>query len=89
MLLRQLQSAEDFAQRINNLLTDDKQHQLSKEMIKQLFSIDIENDISRSLFVKKVQKPVVPEEIAEMFECPEVILVARIGFFFKFSTRKY
>lgn len=82
MLLRQLQSAEDFAQRINNLLTDDKQHQLSKEMIKQLFSIDIENDISRSLFVKKVQKPVVPEEIADMFECPEVIIVARYAFVF-------
>lgn len=42
-------------------------------MIKQLFSIDIENDISRSVFVKKVQKPVVSEEIAEMFECPNVI----------------
>lgn len=72
LLIPYLQSAEDFAECINKL-TDDKQHHISKEMIRKLFSIGIENDISRSVFVQKVHRPYVSKEIAELFACPEVI----------------
>lgn len=67
-----LQSANDFAECINKL-TDDKQHQITKEWIKKLFPIEIESEISNSLFVHKVHRPYVSKEIAELFECPDVI----------------
>ncbi|XP_031634169.1 uncharacterized protein LOC116347630 [Contarinia nasturtii] len=70
-------SAEDFSECINKL-ADDEQHQISKEMIKKLFSIEIENDISNSLFVQKTHKPYVSEEIAELFECPELAIERNI-----------
>lgn len=65
------QSAQDFAECINKL-TDDEQDKISKEMIKKMFSIEIESDLAQSLFVRKTQRPFVSQEIAEMFECPEV-----------------
>lgn len=43
-------------------------------MVKQLFSIGIEDDISHSVCVQMVHKPVVSQELAEMFDCPEVNL---------------
>lgn len=48
-------------------------------MIKKLFSIEIEDDISRSICVQMIERPVVPQEIAEMFDCPEVS-VNKLGF---------
>lgn len=66
------QSAQDFADCINKL-TDDEQHKISKEMVKKLFSIEIEDDIARSLHLQKHQRPVVSKQIAEAFECPEVL----------------
>lgn len=53
-------------------MTDDEQHKISKEMIKQLFSIEIEPGVAQSLHMQKVQRPVVSKELAAMFECPEV-----------------
>lgn len=53
-------------------------------MIKKLFSIKIEDDISHSIYVQMIQRPVVPHEIAEMFECPEV-KSRTISFFFFWS----
>lgn len=73
MFTFKIQSAEDFAESINKL-TDDENHKISKEMIKKLFSIEIESDISHSLFVKKVQMPFVSERIADIFQCPDVII---------------
>ncbi|XP_055296833.1 uncharacterized protein LOC129565707 [Sitodiplosis mosellana] len=66
-------SAEDFAECINKL-TDDESQKISKEMIKKLFSIEIEKDLSHSLFVQKIHKPVVSQEIAQLFECPELAI---------------
>lgn len=74
------QAADDFSKCINKL-SDDKDNHLSKEMIKKLFSIKIEDDISHSIYVRMIQRPVVPHEIAEMFDCPEVKFKKKFSFF--------
>lgn len=72
-------SAEDFVKCINQL-TDNEELKLGKEMIKKLFSIEAENDVSRSLFMQTVHRPVVPRAIAELFECPDVRLCVLFPF---------
>lgn len=74
------QAADDFSKCINKL-SDDKDNHISKEMIKKLFSIKIEDDISHSIYVRTIQRPVVPHEIAEMFDCPEVKFKTFLVFF--------
>lgn len=64
-------SAEDFVRSINKL-TDNEEQKINKEMIKKLFSIEAEKDVARSLFLQTIHRPVVPRELAELFECPEV-----------------
>lgn len=49
-------------------------------MIKRMFSIEIESDLSQSLFLRKTQRPFVSQEIAEMFQCPEVNLHDCFGY---------
>lgn len=41
-------------------------------MIKSLFSIEIENDISHSLNVKTLKLPAVSQQMADLKSCPEV-----------------
>lgn len=67
-----LQAASDFAEEINKLCDDESQH-LSKEMIKKLFSIGVENDLSRSIQVNSIVRPAVQSQLALMFDCPQVI----------------
>lgn len=55
-----------------NELTENEELKINKEMIKKLFSIEAENGVARSLFMHTVHRPVVPRELAELFECPEV-----------------
>lgn len=67
-----LQAASDFAEEINKLCDDESQH-LSKEMIKKLFSIGVESDLSRSIQVNSIVRPAVHSQLALMFDCPQVI----------------
>lgn len=55
-----------------NKLTDNDELKISKEMIKKLFSIEAEKDVARSLYMQTIHRPVVPSELAELFECPDV-----------------
>lgn len=41
-------------------------------MIKKLFSIEAEKDVARSLYMQTIHRPVVPSELADLFECPDV-----------------
>lgn len=41
-------------------------------MIKRLFSIEIENDLSHSITVNAMVRPAVRAELAIMFDCPQV-----------------
>lgn len=66
-----MQAADDFAECINTL-NDDEKHKISGKMVKALFSIKIEDDISHSLSVKMCPMPVVSQEIADLKDCPEV-----------------
>lgn len=68
----QLKAAGDFAEEINTLCDDESQH-LSKEMIKRLFAIEIESDLSHSIKVNTMVRRSVRPELAIMFDCPQVI----------------
>lgn len=67
-----LQAASDFAEEINKLCDDESQN-LSKGMIKKLFSIGVESDLSRSMQVNSIVRPAVHSQLALMFDCPQVI----------------
>lgn len=70
-----LKSAEDFVKCINQL-TDNDELKISKEMIKKLFSIEAEKDVARSLYMQTTHRPVVPSELADLFECPDVSIAS-------------
>lgn len=64
-------AANEFAEWINRLGSDDN-NRLNCETIKQLFSIGIEDDVSRSISICFKHRPAISSELAEMFDCPEV-----------------
>lgn len=66
-----LQAAEEFTDWLNKL-SSDKQNEMSKEMIKQLFALGIEDNVQKSMNVQMKLRPSVAQEVANMFECPEV-----------------
>lgn len=64
-------AANEFAEWINTLGSDEK-NRLNCETIKQLFSIGIEDDVSKSISIGMIQRPAISRELADMFDCPEV-----------------
>lgn len=64
-------AATEFADWINTLASDEK-NRLNCETIKQLFSISIEDDVSKSISIGLKQRPAISRELADMFDCPEV-----------------
>lgn len=75
-------AANEFADWIN-LLGSDEKNRLNCNTIKQLFSIGIEDDVSKSISIGLKQRPAIPSELAEMFDCPEV---SRFNDFASFTT---
>lgn len=78
-------AANEFAEWINTLGSDEK-NRLNCKTIKQLFSIGIEDDVSKSISIGLKQRPAIPSELAEMFDCPEV---SRFNTFASFSFTIY
>lgn len=66
-----LQAANEFAECLNKL-SHDEEDKISDKMVKSMFSIDIERDISRSLNIHMVPLPAVHQQIVELKNCPEV-----------------
>lgn len=64
-------AANEFAEWINTLGSDEK-NRLNRDTIKQLFAIDIEDDVSKSISIGMKRRPAISRELAEMFDCPEV-----------------
>lgn len=64
-------AAREFADWINTLSSDEK-NRLNCDTIKQLFSISIEDDVSKSISIGFKQRPTISRELADMFDCPEV-----------------
>lgn len=82
-------AANEFAEWINRLGSDDK-NRLNCETIKQLFSIGIEDDVSKSISISFKQRPAISRELADMFDCPEVYRSEAIIFaLFSFTTQIY
>lgn len=64
-------AAKEFADWMNTLGSDEKN--LSNcETIKQLFSISIEDDVSKSISISLKPRPTISRELADMFDCSEV-----------------
>lgn len=53
----------------------DKESNLTKDIIKQLFSIGIEGDASKALYVEPKQKRAIPHEVAQSLQMPGVYIV--------------
>ena len=70
-MLHYLQSAQDFAEWLNSLGSEDKSN-INKEVIKELFSIGIEGDTSKALYVEPKLKKSVPIKVARSLNVPEV-----------------
>lgn len=66
-------AANEFAEWINRLGSDDK-NRLNCETIKQLFAIGIEDDVSKSISIYFKHRPAISRELADMFDCPEVMI---------------
>lgn len=64
-------AAQDFSIWLNELGSENAGG-LDKNIIKQLFSIGIEGDSSKALYVEPKAKKAIPREVAETLQCPEV-----------------
>lgn len=72
--LKFLKAAGDFADWLKSLGSDGKVN-MSKDLIKKLFSIGIEDDAAKkALFVAPVIKSAIPEEIANIVRLPDVCI---------------
>lgn len=48
---------------------------MDKDLIKKLFSIGIEDDAAKSLYVAPIIKSAIPEEIAKIVRLPDVRVI--------------
>lgn len=63
-------SAEHFAIWLKQM---DDESNINKEFVKQLFSIEVEGDASKALYVEPKEIAVIPHEVANMLNLPKVI----------------
>lgn len=76
-----MQTAEDFASWMA-ALGNKNEPTLSKNTIKQLFSIGVEGESSRALYVEPRLRNAVPDEVAQSLKMPTVFKYC--GLFFSF-----
>lgn len=63
-------AAEHFAIWLKQM---DDESNINKEFVKQLFSIEVESDASKALYVEPKEVAVIPHEVAKMLNLPKVI----------------
>lgn len=63
-------TAKEFANWLNTLSNEESE--FSAKTAKQLFSIDVDSEISRSIAIDLQQRPAVDSTLADVFQCPEV-----------------
>lgn len=66
-------AAEDFADWLANL-GNDREMTLTKDILMQLFSITIEGDSAKALFVEPRQRKAVPAEVADILHMPSLAI---------------
>lgn len=84
-------TAKEFANWLNTL--SNEQSEFCAKTAKQLFSIDVDSEISRSIAIDLQQRPAVDSTLAAVFQCPEVSvrntssseIAKRNIFFFSYS----
>jgi hypothetical protein len=62
-------AAEHFAVWLKQM---DEESNINKEFVKQLFSIEVESDASKALYVEPKEISVIPHEVAKMMNLPKV-----------------
>lgn len=63
-------AAEHFAIWLKQM---DEESNINKEFVKQLFSIEVEGDASKAVYVDPKELSVIPHEVAKMLNLPKVI----------------
>jgi hypothetical protein len=63
-------AAEHFAVWLKQM---DEESNINKEFVKQLFSIQVEGDASKALYVEPKEISVIPHEVAKIINMPKVI----------------
>jgi hypothetical protein len=65
-------AAEDFAVWLKQM---DDESNINKEFVKQLFSIQVESDASKALYVEPKEIAVIPHEVSKILKLPHVIRI--------------
>lgn len=68
-------AADHFAKWLKDL---DEESNINKEFVKQLFSIQVEGDASKALNVNPKEISIIPHEVAELLNLPEVQLTCLV-----------
>lgn len=70
-------AAEHFAIWLKQM---DDESNINKEFVKQLFSIEVESDASKALYVEPKEVAVIPHDVSKMLNLPQVKIIMQLIF---------
>lgn len=69
-------AAKEFCIWLNGMSNDHNEYK--PKTVKELFSIDVDSEICRSVEIDMKHRPAIHKSITEYFQCPEVSFIAKI-----------